>query len=159
MKYTKMINERKEYFMEYEEHQKITLTIEEQLETYTRCRNATERHKCLWHAWNHNKRWLIQLLEWVMPSFPTYSKHDVSHAETVIHNIEMLMGENVIKNLSASDCFLILHVIYIHDIGMCITSEYRKELMDRPEFINFLRECRSDPILREYADILLLECE
>ena len=144
--------------IDYQEHPGIMLTIEGQLETYTRCRNTTERHKVLWHAWNHNKRWLIQLLEMVMPSFPSYSKHDVSHAEAVLHNIEMLMGEAEIKKLSASDCFLILHVVYIHDIGMCITGDYRRELLKKPEFLRFLENCRSDLHLKEYADILLAMC-
>lgn len=144
---------------DYQEHPGIMLTIEGQLETYTRCRNTTERHKVLWHAWNHNKRWLIQLLEMVMPSFPSYSKHDVSHAEAVLHNIEMLMGEEEIKKLSASDCFLILHVVYIHDIGMCITGDYRRELLKKPEFLKFLENCRSDLHLKEYADILLTMCQ
>lgn len=50
-----------------------------------------------------------------------YSMHGVSHAQSVLHNIEMILGEKQIANLSSSDCFLILHVVYIHDIGMCIT--------------------------------------
>ena len=145
--------------IDYQDHPGIMLTIEGQLETYARCRNTTERHKVLWHAWNHNKRWLIQLLEMVMPSFPSYSKHDVTHAETVLHNIEMLMGEDEIKKLSASDCFLILHVVYIHDIGMCITGAYRKKLLKNPEFLRFLENCRSDLRLKEYADILLAMCK
>lgn len=144
--------------MEHCENQNIMLTIEGQLEHYSRCENSTERHKCLWHAWNHNKRWLVQLLEWVMQSFPTYSKHDVSHATSVLHNIELLMGENCIKKLSASDCFLILHTVYIHDIGMCITSEYRRNLMNNPDFVNFLNECSYDPILKKYSDLLLGKC-
>lgn len=43
------------------------LTLEEKSETYTRSRNATERHKVLWYAWNYNKHGLIQLLKMVMP--------------------------------------------------------------------------------------------
>ena len=145
--------------MEYGNYEKIAMTIEQQLESYCQYRNSTERHKCLWHAWNHNKRWLIQMLEWVMPSFPSYSKHDVSHAETVLHNIEMLMGGTAIKNLSASDCFLILHVVYIHDIGMCITSDDREKMMENSSFVEYLKKCGSDPVLKKYADILLAECE
>ena len=86
------------------EHPNISMTIEQQLESYCHCSNTTERHRSLWYAWQHNKKWLAQMMEWAMPSFPSYSKHDVSHAETVIHNIEMQLGENAIKALSASDC-------------------------------------------------------
>lgn len=145
--------------MEYGDHERIALTIEGQLESYTYCRNKTNRHKLLWHAWNHNKEWLSQLLEWVMPSYQSYSKHDVSHAEAVIHNIEMLLGEKGVKQLSASDCFLILHVVYIHDIGMCITNDYRENLMHDADFVNFLNQKKHDRNFAEYADILLTECE
>lgn len=141
------------------EHPNISMTIEQQLESYCHCSNTTERHRSLWYAWQHNKKWLAQMMEWAMPSFPSYSKHDVSHAETVIHNIEMLLGENAIKALSASDCFLLLHVVYIHDIGMCITNDYRKSLMGNPDFLRFLKECSSDLILKKYADVLLAECD
>lgn len=135
------------------------MTIEGQLERYAYSENKTNRHKLLWHAWNHNKEWLSQLLEWVMPSYQSYSKHDVSHAVAVLHNIEMILGENGIKQLSASNCFLILHVVYIHDIGMCITNDYRENLMHDPDFINFLQQKRHDRNFAEYADILLTECE
>lgn len=144
--------------MEYTAHDNIGLTIEEQLHGYIDHRNTTERHERLWHSWKHNKAWLEQLLEWAMPSFPSYSKHDSTHAAAVLHNIEMLLGEDSIKKLSASDCFLILHVVYIHDIGMCITDEYRRNLMKDKKFRNFLETPHSDPVLQEYVDYLLMEC-
>ena len=141
------------------DHENIPMTIEMQLESYTRFRNSTPRHHILWHAWNHSKEWIKNLLSWTLPSFPTYSLHDVSHAASVLHNIEMLLGEDTIRKLSASDCFIILHMVYIHDIGMCITSDYRKKLMTDPKFLEFLNDCRSDIHLREYADILLANVE
>lgn len=70
----------------------------------------------------------------------------------------MLLGEKEIKKLSASDCFLILHVVYIHDIGMCITDQYRENLMKREDFRDFLKNCQGDIKLREYAEILLAHC-
>ena len=80
------------------------LTIEGQLERHYLDERHTERNEVLWHAWCQNKRWLSQLLEATMSSFPTYSKHDESHAVTVLHNIEMILGEDRIRELSASDC-------------------------------------------------------
>lgn len=97
---------------------RIPLTIEEQLERYVNASKHThhERYEVLWHAWNQNKRWIAQLLQGTMLSFSTFSRHDESHAQTVLHNIEMILGENRVGLLSASDCFLILHTVYIHDI-------------------------------------------
>ena len=70
-------------------------------ELYTECENHIERHEIMWHEWNHNKRWLTQIQELILPSFPSYSRHDSSHSEAIIHNIEMLLGEENIQELSA----------------------------------------------------------
>lgn len=137
------------------------ITIENHLENYAKKSKEPERYEILWHAWKHNKRWLCQLLEWIMPAFPNYSRHDETHARAVLHNIEMILGENEIEKLSASDCFLILHVVYIHDIGMCITHENRKQLMRSREFIEFLENISyyGEGLMKRYAGFLLTYCQ
>lgn len=117
---------------------KIAYTIENQLEAYSRAERHTERHEILWHAWKQNKIWLSQLLELTLPAFPAYSRHDESHAKSVIHNIERILGEDRIKQLSASDCFMLLHVAYVHDIGMCITADDRKKILQDDTFIEMV---------------------
>ena len=112
----------------------ISCTIEKQLKRYTECPDHTERHELLWHEWNHNKRWLMHVQQLILPSFPAYSMHDSTHSEAVLHNIEMLLGEYNITSLSATDCFLILHTAYIHDIGMCITHADKMEMLKNKNF-------------------------
>lgn len=143
-----------------EERCKISLTIEQQLKRYTDDKQKTERHEILWHAWNHNKHWLRQLQQWILTSYPQYSQHDESHSMSVLQNIEMLLGESQIGLLSASDCFLILHLAYIHDIGMCITYEDRLKLVRSTEFINFLEEKAksNNGLTVRYAKLLLTYC-
>lgn len=135
---------------------KIPLTIEGQLEYYYAKRKYAERNEVLWHAWNQNKRWLSQLLETTMNSFPTYSKHDESHARTVLHNIEMILGRQRIKQLSASDCFMLLHTVYIHDIGMVITYEDREKIVHDDEFLEMVRQMEDggDPVFQRAIDSL-----
>lgn len=116
----------------------IAFTIENQLEAYCNAERHTQRHETLWHAWNQDKRWLSQLLELTLPAFPTYSRHDESHAKSVLHNIERLLGEERIKQLSASDCFMILHVAYLHDIGMCMTADDRKQILNDDMFVDMV---------------------
>ena len=129
---------------------KIHQTIEGQLEYYYRSGQHTERNGILWHAWCQNKRWLSQLLETTMGSFPAYSKHDESHAKTVLHNIEMILGEKRIKELSATDCFMLLHIVYIHDIGMVITYEEREAIVNNDKFIDMIKEMEdeNDPVFQ-----------
>ena len=123
---------------------KAPLTIEKQLENYTQRDGHTDRHDVLWHAWCQNKRWLGQILQITLHSFPTYSRHDESHALSVINNIEMLLGQDRISDLSATDCFVLLHTVYIHDIGMCITKRDRKEIIENEEFIRMLDRLQTD---------------
>lgn len=116
----------------------LPLTIERQLERYVKQEHHTERHEILWHAWHQNKRWIKLLLEGNAWSFPNYSRHDESHAQTVLHNIELILGEERIEKLSATDCFLILHTVYIHDIGMIITAAERKAIVTDEKFIQMV---------------------
>lgn len=121
-------------------HPNITITIEDQLKSYTERENSTERHNRLWYAWEHNKGWMERLLQWTLCSFPGYSMHDQSHAESVLHNIEMILGKQGIEQLSASDCFLILHTVYIHDTGMCISDKERKRIIEDAGFARYLKK-------------------
>lgn len=142
-----------------ERESRVTLTIENRLEIYVG-EKREERNEILWYVWQQNKRWLSNILEWIMPSFPNYSMHDKSHAFSVLHNIEMLLGERQIMKLSASDCFMILHVVFLHDIGMCITNSDRNNLMKNSEFFRFLKDCeeKGNADTRQYAKQLLKHC-
>lgn len=142
-----------------ERESRVTLTIENRLGLYVE-EKKEERNDVLWYVWQQNKRWLSNILDWIMPSFPNYSMHDKSHAFSVLHNIEMLLGERQIMKLSASDCFMILHVVFLHDIGMCITNSDRNRLMKSNDFIGFLTNCaeKGDSDIRQYARMLLKYC-
>lgn len=135
---------------------KKNLTIESQLERYYLREDHTERHEILWHAWCQNKRWISQLLEMSINSFPMYSRHDVTHANAVLHGIEMLLGRERIKELSASDCFMLLHTVYIHDIGMVITYEDRKKIVKDENFIEMIQamDDENDPVIQEAIQAL-----
>ena len=78
---------RKVYYREDLEYSHSRLTIERQLQIYERHPDGNERAATLWHAWYQNKQWLIRLLELTLASFPSYSRHDSSHADAVLHNI------------------------------------------------------------------------
>lgn len=139
----------------------IPLTIEGCLERYVKDSNHAnhERYNILWHAWCQNKRWIMQLLEGTMLSFSTYSRHDETHAQTVLHNIERILGEDRIAALSATDCFMILHTVYIHDIGMLIIASERREIVKDEKFlemVDYLEE-EGDGRLRRAVDALKRE--
>lgn len=136
---------------------KISLTLEQHLKNFTMYENKTIRHDILWTTWCQNKRWLTHLLEYTLSSFPTYSLHDASHAESVIHNMELVLGPDRIDQLSATDTFMLLHVAYVHDIGMCITEEDKEKIIKEPKFSEMVNEALEsiDPKIKNFANRLL----
>lgn len=138
----------------------LPYTIEQQLETYAKHSQKTERHEILYHTWYQNKKWLTTLLETTIIAYTNYSRHDASHAESVIHNIERILGEERIRMLSPTDCFLLLHVAYIHDIGMYITAEDRRNMVISNKFDELLDrlERSTDAIQKQWADCIRKVC-
>lgn len=116
------------------------LTIEEQLHYYEQHPEKSERNAVLWHAWQQNKQWLTQLLELTITSFPAYSRHNASHAKAILYNIERILGEDRIRKLEPTDCFALLHVVYVHDIGMAILADDREEMVTSDEFAEMVDE-------------------
>ena len=135
----------------------IPLTIEKHLKNYNDHNDATEFHKILWNTWVQNKRYLSRLLEMTLQSFPSYSRHDASHAQAVLRNIEQLLGESRIAELSATDAFMLLHVCYLHDIGMTVSEPERREMVRDSEFKELINRLSQDgdTQTRKAADILL----
>lgn len=139
----------------------LPLTIERRLRLYNEQKNHEERHEILWHAWNQNKRWLTQLLQMTMMTFPTYSLHNDSHSKTVLYNMEKVLGEKRIKLLSPTDCFMLLHVAYVHDIGMCITADDREKMFQSDDVVYLLERLKEngDPDMKNAAEHLMSKLE
>lgn len=135
----------REIIMQENKRENTRLTIERQLEQFQlKDVHHVERYEILWHSWHNNKRWLAQLLQTTMSSFPSYSKHDESHVATVLTNIEMILGEERIAELSATDCFMILHTVYIHDIGMVITHTDREQIVKNDKFLDMVERLSNE---------------
>ncbi len=126
-------------------------TIERQLEAYARDPRHTERHETLFWSWKQLSRWLSNLLDYVIGTFQTYSRHDETHCRAVLHNIECLLGEDEIRRLSPTDCFGILIAVYLHDIGMCVGEDDKEEMITSDKFYYTLEELEEsqDPKMRE----------
>lgn len=94
-------------------------------------------------VWNINKKTCQDVLSTVIMNYPHYTKHDISHCEAIITNIEMLLGEEAIKTLSPTDTWLLLHAAYLHDIGMVLECRKIEENWETKEFQEYLYELES----------------
>lgn len=136
---------------------KEELILPYKLEThlYEICNNNSTYANLL-SVWNINKKMCQDVLSNVVVNYPHYTKHDISHSEAIITNIEMLLGEDAIRNLSPTDTWLLLHSAYLHDLGMVIDYKKIEENWDSTEFQNYLHELEnsSDDSLAENAKFI-----
>lgn len=102
--------------------------------------NSNAVYANLLSVWNINKKMCQDILSTVLMNYPHYTKHDISHCETIITNIELLLGEDAIKVLSPTDTWLLLHAAYLHDIGMVIECKNIERNWETKEFQDYLHE-------------------
>lgn len=102
--------------------------------------NANATYTNLLSVWNINKKMCQDALTTVVMNYPHYTRHDVSHCEAIITNIEMLLGEEAIRSLSPTDTWLLLHAAYLHDIGMVIECKRIEDNWASKAFQDYLHE-------------------
>lgn len=98
-----------------------------------------QKEKSLSATWIVNKEKLSHVLSLISSSFPTYSAHDASHSDTIIENIERLLGNNI-KKLGATDTFMLLMAAYTHDLGMYLSYKTIEEKWNEEGFAKKINE-------------------
>lgn len=61
-------------------------------------------------------------LSTISQQMPDYDKHDATHSEKVLHNIELLLQDDGINNLTLLEALLLRLCCYLHDAGMALPS-------------------------------------
>lgn len=89
--------------------------------------------------WEFDIRLLSSALRSVAISFPHYSLHDESHSNTIVIQIEKVLGEERIEKLSATNLWLILEAAYTHDLGMVIPDDEKRKTIQSEEFQRYLK--------------------
>ncbi len=133
---------------------KHTISIESQLQKIS---NENQEYRELWSTWNLNKKTLEPILNTIIKDYPHYSLHDGSHSESILLNIERMLGNYNIENLSPTDLWLLLHVAYLHDFGMVIMDTKIQEIWNDDNFKLFLKEQAesSDEDVKKAANAIL----
>lgn len=133
---------------------KKTISIEEQLQKIS---NENSEYRELFATWNLNKKTLEPILSAIIKDYPHYSFHDHSHSESILLNIERLLGNDNIEQLSPTDLWLLLHVAYLHDFGMVILDTKIHDFWLTSDFQYFLKEQSesSDEDIKKAANIIL----
>ena len=117
----------------------MQFTLEEHFKCLSEMYEQVKEVYCLWTLL---KRDISEKLSSVYRIFPYFSRHDASHSRTIITNIELFLGEERIRKLSATDTFMLLICAYTHDYGMALELEEILEILsdEKGEFKSYLRK-------------------
>ena len=131
----------------------VSTNIEERLKQVS---IEQQEYSDLWATWELNKQALEPILSAIIKDYPHFSFHDASHSESILLNVERLLGNENINILSPTDLWLLLHVAYLHDFGMVILDTKLYEIWKSAEFQDFLKEkCESsDEDLKNAAKLV-----
>jgi len=122
------------------------MTIEERLRSTV---SQSVKSEILWSQWSFDKALLSRSLNVISSVFPHYSLHESSHSNSILLEIEKLLGSNIEK-LSFIDTWLLLEASYWHDIGMVITFEEKDKLLKETCFTEFLHQLKLEK--NEFSD-------
>lgn len=129
------------------------LTLEKQL---ARFQDEDPVYKHLYAAWQTAKDDLSNILRNVVIVFPHYSRHDASHAETIIRRVEAVLGSERISKLYPTEIWLFLMSAYTHDLGMLITDEDVRKLWKSSKFSEYLKSIADgNSDLKDYANAIV----
>lgn len=108
----------------------------------------------LYTQWNASKDYVIQNLSTISHMFPHYSLHDISHSESILINIERIVGKKTFEEkFSAEDLWLLLCGACYHDLGMFVSGQEKNDLMVDTKFIEYVKKIQHNKkaYLHQYA--------
>ncbi len=114
----------------------------------------------IYNTWQFIKRDITNRLDNVSVYFPHFSLHDSSHSETIISQMERILGEGRINDLSFSDIFSLLLVSYSHDLGMVLQYSEVEKYFRSEEYIKDLEKFSEDensPLYRTSKRLLAVD--
>lgn len=101
------------------------------------CEDLSNGAKIL-NEWRERKEQYICYTSLIIFDFQHYSRHDVTHSIKILEAIELILGEERVKLLSAGDLWLLLESAYFHDIGMAVTYRDMVQIWESDTFKDYL---------------------
>lgn len=105
---------------------------------YRECEKQSSLQR-LRSQWDFDRELIPKALQSIGNMFPHYSRHDQSHSNQILVNIERILGEERISKLSATDTWLLLEAAYWHDIGMVISHSAIEEALADSDFVYYVK--------------------
>jgi len=149
-----MQNKQQNTIIEMQDSSNYNYTLEKHLKNLC---DIDKEYELLYSIWDLNKKNLTQGLNVVSTNYPNYSLHDASHSYSIIDNIQSVLGADRIKQLGATDTFLLLMASLTHDIGMILTYNLIEKEWNKDSFQDTLNGFtkNDDKIISDAAKLLL----
>jgi molecular chaperone HtpG len=71
--------------------------------------------------------------------FREYTLHNPNHAKKLVHLCEYVIDPTTLEELTALELAVIVMACHLHDLGMCLTSKERSQILSDPKFEAELR--------------------
>lgn len=129
-------------------------TLEEHLKSLC---NDYPQYKHLYASLELDKIEISKVLTEIIFNTPHFSDHEISHSESIINKIQMLLGRKRIEKLEPTETWLIIMAAYTHDLGMVIFHEQLKKDWKGNELQEFISENSKesfDPDLQRACSLL-----
>jgi molecular chaperone HtpG len=94
---------------------------------------------------------ILNMIGRVEGIFSTYTKHDISHIDTMLTMLDWLVPPITKSAMTPVDWLLIVITSYLHDLGMVVTSTEYIERKENLEFVSFLEKIKKDPEGKDYV--------
>lgn len=110
-----------------------------------RIKTENNPNSALFTQWNASRDYVFQKLNAISHVFPHYSLHDISHSEAILTNIERIVGKETLESkFSAEDLWLLLCSACYHDLGMFVSGDEQKALMQDEQFIEHVKKIQNN---------------
>lgn len=93
---------------------------------------------------------MLRLIGTVEGIFSTYSKHDISHIDVMLRSLDWLIPDRTQKAMTPVDWLLTVVAIYLHDLGMVVTTEEFQRREENESFVSWRDSLSKTTPGREY---------
>lgn len=94
---------------------------------------------------------MLSMIGRVQGIFSTYTKHDISHINVMLNLLDWLVPAETRESMTPVDWLMVVLSIYLHDLGMLVTSSEYEGRINDPVFRAFLDKLENDPEGKDYV--------
>ena len=128
---------------------KVTLNTESEKKAIEAC-HLPEFSKLSLKPLKEGVAEILSMIGQIDGLFSTYTKHDISHIESMLDYLEWMIPPSTKKIMTPVDWLLTTLSIYFHDLGMVVSYGEFENRMENPQFKHFLDDILNLPDFEDY---------